>query len=74
VSVVVVKRHHLDVPVDELVPTIAGRAATAGVGLQTTAAFAVDREPMPGILFGYGGIPTEHIGEGLARLRGAFRT
>jgi GntR family transcriptional regulator/MocR family aminotransferase len=52
---------------------IVGRAATAGVGLQTTAAFAVDHAPIPGILFGYGGIPTEHIEEGFARLRGAFR-
>jgi GntR family transcriptional regulator / MocR family aminotransferase len=48
------------------------RAAMAGVGLQSTAAFAVDHEPTPGLLFGYGGTPTEHIEEGLARLRASF--
>jgi GntR family transcriptional regulator/MocR family aminotransferase len=51
---------------------IIARAATAGVGLQATAAFAVDHEPMPGVLFGYGGIATEHIEEGMERLRGSF--
>jgi GntR family transcriptional regulator/MocR family aminotransferase len=54
--------------IDEVI----GRAATAGVGLQATAALAVDHEPRPGILFGYGGIPTEHIDEALHRLRASF--
>jgi GntR family transcriptional regulator / MocR family aminotransferase len=48
------------------------RAATGGVGVQATAAFAFDHEPRPGILFGYGGIATEHIEEGLQRLRASF--
>ena len=48
------------------------RAAGAGVGLQATAAFAVDHEPRPAWLFGYGGTRTEHIEEGLARLRASF--
>ena len=42
-----------------------------GAAVQATAAFAVDHEPRPGLLFGYGSIATEHIEEGLARLRGA---
>ncbi len=48
------------------------RAAAAGVGLQPTAEAAVDHEPIAGLLFGYGGIATEHIEEGLGRLRAAF--
>jgi GntR family transcriptional regulator/MocR family aminotransferase len=48
------------------------RSAKAGVGLQTTAAMAVDDEPRAGILFGYGAVTTEHIDEGLARLRSGF--
>jgi GntR family transcriptional regulator/MocR family aminotransferase len=48
------------------------RAADAGVGLQAIASMAVDNEPTAGLLFGYGGIATEHIEEGLARLRAAF--
>jgi GntR family transcriptional regulator/MocR family aminotransferase len=48
------------------------RAANAGVGLQATAALAVDHDPTAGLMFGYGGIATEHIEEGLARLRAAF--
>ncbi|HEU5205472.1 MAG TPA: PLP-dependent aminotransferase family protein [Candidatus Limnocylindrales bacterium] len=48
------------------------RAATAGVGLQAIASMAVDNEPTAGLLFGYGGIATEHIEEGLTRLRAAF--
>jgi GntR family transcriptional regulator/MocR family aminotransferase len=51
---------------------VIGRAATAGVGLQATAVMALDHEPRPGIMFGYGGIATEHIEEGLARLRASF--
>jgi GntR family transcriptional regulator/MocR family aminotransferase len=54
------------------VEAVIGRAALAGVGLQATAAFAVDHEPLAGLLFGYGGIATEHIEEGLRRLRAAF--
>jgi GntR family transcriptional regulator/MocR family aminotransferase len=48
------------------------RAAMAGVGLQATAAMAVDHEPRAGILFGYGAVATEHIDDGLARLRSSF--
>jgi GntR family transcriptional regulator/MocR family aminotransferase len=48
------------------------RSAMAGVGLQATAAMAVDHESRAGILFGYGAIATEHIDEGLARLRSCF--
>jgi DNA-binding transcriptional MocR family regulator len=48
------------------------RAATAGVGLQAIASMVVDNEPTAGLLFGYRGIATEHIEEGLARLRAAF--
>jgi GntR family transcriptional regulator/MocR family aminotransferase len=33
---------------------------------------AVDHEPRPGILFGYGAIAREHIEEGLERLRATF--
>jgi GntR family transcriptional regulator/MocR family aminotransferase len=48
------------------------RAAAAGVGLQATASMAVEHESRAGIMFGYGGIATEHIDEGLARLRASF--
>ena len=54
--------------IDEVI----GRAASSGVAVQATAAFAVDHEPRPGLLFGYGSIATEHIEEGLARLRASF--
>ena len=54
--------------IDEVI----GHAASSGAAVQATAAFAVDHEPRPGLLFGYGSIATEHIEEGLARLRASF--
>ena len=54
--------------IDEVIES----AARAGVGLQATAALAVDHEPMAGLLFGYGGIATEHIEEAMERLRASF--
>ena len=51
---------------------VISRAALAGVGLQGTASMAVDHAPRAGLLFGYGGIATGRIEEGLARLRASF--
>ncbi|MBX3028534.1 MAG: PLP-dependent aminotransferase family protein [Chloroflexi bacterium] len=54
--------------IDEVI----AHAASLGVGVQATAGFAVDHEPRPGILFGYGGIETDRIEEAMERLRTSF--
>jgi GntR family transcriptional regulator/MocR family aminotransferase len=54
------------------IDAVIDRAARAGVGLLGTARMAVEHEPMAGMLFGYGGIASEHIEEGLERLRASF--
>jgi GntR family transcriptional regulator / MocR family aminotransferase len=48
------------------------RAAAAGVELLPLSMYAVDAPTRPGLIFGYGTIPTERIDEGLHRLRRSF--
>ena len=50
---------------------VAVRASELGVQVQRLAKFAVDN-PRPGLLFGYGAIPTSRIHEGLSLLRSCF--
>ncbi len=52
---------------DEVVE-IVQKARSAGVGLFELKLFNA-RDGRPGLIFGYGGIPLEHIDEGLRRLR-----
>ena len=51
-----------------------GRASAAGVGVQplTLPMFDVGPPVQPGIILGYGAIPTADIEEGLGRLRRCF--
>ena len=51
---------------------LAEQASQRGVGIQRLASFAVTRPPMPGLVIGYGAIPTDRIPEGLHRLRNCF--
>jgi GntR family transcriptional regulator/MocR family aminotransferase len=51
---------------------VAVRASELGVQVQRLAKFAVDGAPRPGLLFGYGAIPTSRIHAGLALLRSCF--
>jgi GntR family transcriptional regulator/MocR family aminotransferase len=48
------------------------RAWAASVAVQELATFAVGTERRAGLLLGYGAIATEHIDEGLHRLRASF--
>jgi GntR family transcriptional regulator/MocR family aminotransferase len=48
------------------------RASAAGVELLPLSMYAVDTPTRPGLVFGYGAIPTDHIDEGLHRLRRCF--
>jgi GntR family transcriptional regulator/MocR family aminotransferase len=54
--------------IDEVV----SRAAAAGVEAQALAPFGVSAPGPPGLVVGYGAIPTERIAEGLGRLRRCF--
>jgi len=49
-----------------------GRAADAGVAMHALATMAAAPPGRPGLLLGYGAIATEHIDEGMRRLRAAF--
>jgi GntR family transcriptional regulator/MocR family aminotransferase len=51
---------------------IARHARDLGVTVQELSRFAVDSPPRPGLVIGYGAIPTEGIQEGLRRLRHCF--
>lgn len=51
---------------------VAGRASQLGVQVQRLAKFAFDIPPRPGLLFGYGAIPTSRIHDGLSLLRSCF--
>jgi GntR family transcriptional regulator/MocR family aminotransferase len=55
------------------VATIVRRASDAGVVVQELSRFGVDSPGPPGLLLGYGAIPTAHIEEGLRRLRACFQ-
>ena len=52
-------------------PSCAGRP-TAGVVVQELSKFGVDSPGPPGLLLGYGAIPTARIEDGLRRLRSCF--
>jgi GntR family transcriptional regulator/MocR family aminotransferase len=53
--------------IDEI-SDVAVRASELGVQVQRLAKFAFDNPPRPGLLFGYGAIPTSKIHEGLSLL------
>jgi GntR family transcriptional regulator/MocR family aminotransferase len=48
------------------------RASEAGVEVHELSRYAVDGRARPGLVLGYGAIPTAHIEEGLRRLRCCF--
>jgi GntR family transcriptional regulator/MocR family aminotransferase len=48
------------------------RASAAGVALLPLSMYGVDRPTRPGVVVGYGAIPTERLDEGLRRLRRCF--
>ena len=51
---------------------IVRRASDAGVAVQELSKFGVDSPGPPGLLLGYGAIPTASIEDGLRRLRSCF--
>lgn len=56
----------------EQISDVAERASELGVQVQRLAKFAFNNPPRPGLLFGYGAIPTSKIHEGLSLLRSCF--
>jgi GntR family transcriptional regulator/MocR family aminotransferase len=48
------------------------RASATGVELRPLSMYAVDPPAPPGLVLGYGAIPTDRIDEGLDRLRRCF--
>jgi GntR family transcriptional regulator / MocR family aminotransferase len=48
------------------------RASAAGVALLPLSMYGVDTPARPGLVLGYGAIPTERLDEGLRRLRRCF--
>jgi GntR family transcriptional regulator / MocR family aminotransferase len=58
-------------PAEELAAVL-GRASAAGVALLPLSMYGVDRPTRPGLVVGYGAIPTERLDEGLRRLRRCF--
>ena len=56
----------------EELAAVLGRAAAAGVALLPLSMYGVDRPTRPGVVLGYGAIPTERLDEGLRRLRRCF--
>jgi GntR family transcriptional regulator / MocR family aminotransferase len=48
------------------------RARAAGVGLRGLSYWDVGPPSQPGLVFGYGAVPTARIDEGLRRLRRCF--
>jgi GntR family transcriptional regulator/MocR family aminotransferase len=48
-------------------------ASAAGVEVQQLSAFAFSEPAQAGLVLGYGAISTDHIEEGLRRLRSCFR-
>jgi GntR family transcriptional regulator/MocR family aminotransferase len=51
---------------------IVARATAAGVGLHGLSDFYVRRPARPGLVFGYGAVPTDQIEHALRRLRACF--
>jgi GntR family transcriptional regulator / MocR family aminotransferase len=58
-------------PAEELAAVLR-RASAAGVALLPLSMYGVDRPTRPGLVVGYGAIPTERLDEGLRRLRRCF--
>jgi GntR family transcriptional regulator/MocR family aminotransferase len=58
----------------EEINTVLRKASEAGVEVQDLSTFAVASPVRPGIVLGYGAIPTAHIEQGLRRLRYSFGT
>lgn len=58
----------------ERIGKVVSRAASLEVACQPLAQHAHDRAPAAGIVLGYGGIATDRIEEGLARLQRSFAT
>jgi GntR family transcriptional regulator/MocR family aminotransferase len=56
----------------ESIRRVARKASEAGVEIQEMSTFAVTQSHRPGIVLGYGAIPTTKIREGLRRLRHSF--
>jgi GntR family transcriptional regulator/MocR family aminotransferase len=56
----------------EAIRGVARKASEAGVEIQEISKFAVAQSVRPGIVLGYGAIPTAKIKEGLRRLRQCF--
>jgi GntR family transcriptional regulator/MocR family aminotransferase len=56
----------------EQLNVVARRASDAGVEVQLLSTFTLSRPAQPGLVLGYGAIPTIHIDEGLKRLRRCF--
>ena len=56
----------------EELQAVLGRASTAGVELQPLSMYDLGPSGQPGIVLGYGAIPTTDIEEGLSRLRRCF--
>lgn len=51
---------------------VAVNALRSGVGVQPLSEFAADDTGPAGLVFGFGAVPSDRIGEGLRRLRAAF--
>jgi GntR family transcriptional regulator/MocR family aminotransferase len=54
------------------ISTVVRRASEAGVEVQELSRFGAHGPAQPGLLLGYGAIPTDRIQEGLSRLRDCF--
>jgi GntR family transcriptional regulator/MocR family aminotransferase len=57
----------------DIMAAVLRRAAAAGVRAQSLSAFYHGTQGQPGLVLGYGAIPTAHIPEGLRRLRQSFQ-
>ena len=56
----------------EQVAAVTRRASDTGVVVQELSRFGVDSPGPPGLVLGYGAIPTARIEDGLRRLRSCF--
>jgi GntR family transcriptional regulator/MocR family aminotransferase len=57
---------------EEELAAVLRRASAAGVALLPLSMYGVDRPTRPGVVLGYGAVPTERLDEGLRRLRRCF--
>jgi GntR family transcriptional regulator / MocR family aminotransferase len=56
------------------IDTVARRAAEVGVAVRALAYLSRNTVAQPGLVFGYGAVPTARVNEGLRRLRSCFET